>query len=278
MTGAGQRLRQRLSEPGTLPAIGVYDVFSASLAAREFDALFVSGFSFAASYYGMPDEGFITWTDILSFVHRLRTVVPSHHVVVDIDDGYGDDQVAAHVAHLLEDAGASAVVLEDQRRPRRCGHVDGKLLLDLDDYRRRLEAVLSARRDLFVVARTDAGEPEEIWRRVQSSVAAGADAVLVDAVRDLDFLAQITSSVPVVFNQLPGGKSPEVSLKELGSLDVRMALYSTSALFAAQSSVTKALSELRAADGVMSAVSQTVDLGGCQPVLAANLASARGSR
>jgi 2-methylisocitrate lyase-like PEP mutase family enzyme len=125
-TSAGVRLKQAMATNKILPFIGVYDVFSATVAARHFDSLFVSGFGFAASNYGLPDIGFITWTDIVAFVQRIRTVLPTHNLLVDIDDGYCDPEVACHVVSVLEAAGASGVVLEDQKRPRRCGHFEGK--------------------------------------------------------------------------------------------------------------------------------------------------------
>ncbi len=115
----GDRLRQVIREGEVLPFIGGYDVFSASIAAKHYDALFVSGFSFAASHYGLPDIGFISWSDIVAFVQRVRTILPGHHLLVDVDDGYGDPEVACHVVSLLESIGASAVVMEDQKRPRR---------------------------------------------------------------------------------------------------------------------------------------------------------------
>jgi 2-methylisocitrate lyase-like PEP mutase family enzyme len=101
-----------MADRALIPFIGVYDVFSATLAGRHFDSLFVSGFGFAASHYGLPDIGFITWTDIVDYVQRLRTVLPFHHLLVDIDDGYCDPEVACHVVSVLEAAGASGVVLE----------------------------------------------------------------------------------------------------------------------------------------------------------------------
>jgi 2-methylisocitrate lyase-like PEP mutase family enzyme len=272
--GPGHRLRTRLSEPTTLPAIGVYDVFSAGIAAKEFDALFVSGFSFAASYYGLPDEGFLTWSDIVDFVRRVRGIAPEHHLVVDIDDGYGDDQVAAYVARTLESAGASGVVMEDQRRPRRCGHLDGKLLLDLDDYLRRLDRVLSAREDLVVVARTDACDIDDIWRRANAFVDAGADAVLVDGISDAGLLHDLARSLdrPLVFNQLAGGKSPQASLAELGAAQVSMTFFSTVCLFAAQEAVGEAVQKLNANGGLLADVGTAADLSTCQPMLSENLA------
>src|SRR5215470_20096681 len=150
----GRDLRKEMTARNIIPFIGVYDVFSATLAAKHFDALFISGFGFAASHYGLPDIGFIGWPDIVAFVQRVRTVLPSHHILVDIDDGYADIEVAAHVVSLLETSGASGVVLEDQERPRRCGHFDGKQLMGLDEYIVKLKRVLAARRDMIVIART----------------------------------------------------------------------------------------------------------------------------
>ncbi len=185
----GNRLRDAVSGRDIMPFIGVYDVFSASLAARQFDALFISGFGFAASHYGLPDIGFITWSEMVYYVQRIRTVLPDHHLLVDIDDGYCDPEVACHVASILETSGASGVVLEDQKRPRRCGHFDGKQIMDMDEYLAKLKQVLATRRDLFVVARTDSSDLADIERRVLAFAEAGADAVLVDGLKSLETVA-----------------------------------------------------------------------------------------
>ena len=195
ITTAGKRLRLDLQGRDIIPLIGVYDVFSASVAGRHFDGIFVSGFSFAASYYGLPDAGYIAWPDIVAFVQRVRTILPQHHIVVDIDDGYADVEVACHVVKQLEALGASGVVLEDQQRPRKCGHLDGKQIMELDDFEHKLRRVLDARDELFVVARTDATDPDEAVRRAHRFAAAGADAVLVEGVRDFDLLRRLRSQL-----------------------------------------------------------------------------------
>ena len=250
---AGGRLRQQMARAAILPFIGIYDSFSASLAARHFDALFVSGFGFAASHYGLPDIGFISWTDIVAFVQRLRTVLPDHHLLVDIDDGYCDTEVACHVVSVLEAAGASAVVLEDQKRPRRCGHFDGKQLMDLDDYLAKLHAVLAARRDLVVIARTDSTDPDDIARRVEAFAGAGADAVLVDGLPSLDTIRSLSKRInrPFCFNQIAGGKSPPCNLSELREAGVSLVIYSTPCLFAAQAAIDQAMQTLKERDGTL---------------------------
>ena len=151
----GTELRAAIDESGTMPMIGVYDVFSATIAAQQFDGIFISGFGFGASYYGLPDIGFNAWPDVVAYVQRVRTVLPDQAILVDIDDGFADNEVACHVVSLLESAGASGVILEDQTRPRRCGHMAGKLIMPLEDYLEKLHRVLETRKDLLVVARTD---------------------------------------------------------------------------------------------------------------------------
>lgn len=270
----GARLRQRLQSREILPLIGIYDLFSASLAAREFDALFVSGFGFAASHYGLPDHGFIAWSDIVDFVRRLVAVVPEAHLLVDIDDGYCDTAVACHVAASLEQLGASGVVLEDQQRPRLCGHLDGKQILPLETYLPKLEAVLAARRDLVVIARTDATELEEIRRRVVAYRAAGCDAILADGITSLEVLREIGALVdcPVAFNQIAGGKSPLCSLAELQAHGAALAIYSTPCLFAAQRAIEVTLRALRAEDGSLaSALRRDATLPSCNELLMQNL-------
>ncbi|POX51870.1 carboxyvinyl-carboxyphosphonate phosphorylmutase [Streptomyces sp. Ru71] len=248
----GNKLREQIAAPGTTPLIGVYDMYSASIAARHYDGMFVSGFGFAASYYGLPDIGFIAWPDMVAFVQRLRGAFPHHHLLVDIDDGYVDPEVACHVVEGLERIGASGVILEDQKRPRRCGHADGKQVLPLEEYLDKLDQVLKTRRDLVVVARTDATDEDDILHRAERLAATDADVVLVDGVRSVEWIRRIREVVggkPLLFNQIAGGKSPRLSLSELSGLGVDVAIYSTPCLFAAHEAMDSALAELRQADG-----------------------------
>ncbi|MFF4895469.1 oxaloacetate decarboxylase [Streptomyces sp. NPDC001068] len=248
----GKKLREQIAGPGTTPLIGVYDMYSASIAAKHYDGMFVSGFGFAASYYGLPDIGFIAWPDMVAFVQRLRGAFPHHHLLVDIDDGYVDPEVACHVVEGLERIGASGVILEDQKRPRRCGHADGKQVLPLEEYLDKLEKVLETRQDLLVVARTDATDEHDILHRAERLAATDADVILVDGVRSEEWIRRIRKVVgdkPLLFNQIGGGKSPRLSLTELDELGVDVAIYSTPCLFAAHEAMESALGELRAADG-----------------------------
>ncbi|MFC6092717.1 isocitrate lyase/PEP mutase family protein [Saccharothrix lopnurensis] len=253
-TGYGEALRRAVASNRVTPVIGVFDMLSASVAARHYDALFVSGFGLAASHYGLPDLGFIAWPDVVSFVQRLRLVFPRHHLLVDIDDGYVDPEVACHVVRSLEQVGASGVVLEDQRRPRRCGHVGGKQVLPLPEYLEKLGRVLDTRTDLFVVARTDATEEPEMLRRAAALAGTDADAVLVDGVPSVEVIRGVreaAGATPVVFNQIAGGRSPRLDLADLAGLGVDVAIYSTPCLFAAHAAIDDALVELKRRDGAL---------------------------
>jgi 2-methylisocitrate lyase-like PEP mutase family enzyme len=260
----GSTLRDRIAAPGTTPLIGVHDMYSASLAARHYDGMFVSGFGFAASHYGLPDIGFIAWPDMVAFVRRLRGAFPRHDPLVDIDDGYVVTEVACHVVASLERIGALGVVLEHQRRPRRCGHADGKQVLPLDEYLDKLEAVLATRRDLVVVARTDATDEDDIVLRAKALAATGADVVLVDGVRSVEWIRRIRAEAgakPVLFNQIAGGRSPRLPLGELSALGVDAVVYSTACLFAAHRAIEAALTELKAADGRLAPVEEHTGVG-----------------
>jgi 2-methylisocitrate lyase-like PEP mutase family enzyme len=272
---SGSLLRQAMAQRPIIPFMGVYDAFSASIAGQYYDGIFISGFGFAASHYGLPDIGFIAWSDLVNFVQRVRTILPNHHLIVDIDDGYTDPDVACHVVHLLESVGAAGVILEDQKRPRRCGHFEGKQLMALEEFLEKLAQVLATRRDLVVVARTDASEVDEIIRRTQAFAAAGADAVLADGLSDLNTLALLkeVQSKPIMFNQIAGGKSPTCSLTELQRLGVSLVNYSTPCLFTAQAAIHDTMQLLKENDGLL--LKERVGVHECTRLLHQNLVNRR---
>jgi 2-methylisocitrate lyase-like PEP mutase family enzyme len=242
----GARFRKRLTSGEILPLSGIYDVFSALISAKHFEGVFCSGFSFSASTYGLPDIGYVNWRDISDFASRVSQLLPESHLLVDIDDGFGDETICASVVANLERLGVSAVMFEDQKRPRRCGHFEGKQILPVDEYVTKLKAVLNARRDLFVIARTDATDPEEGIQRAVEYVKAGADGVMVEAVRDLSHIRKLRSLIdcPIMLNQLHGGKSPNWTLDELQGAGVSIVIYSTPCLFAAQYAIDQYLGQL----------------------------------
>jgi 2-methylisocitrate lyase-like PEP mutase family enzyme len=265
----GGEFRRRANAGKFFPLIGVYDVFSAKLAAARFDGVFCSGLGFSASAYGLPDVGYANWRDIIDFATRIRHVLPRTHVLVDVDDGFGDEKIAATTVKNLEMNGASAVVLEDQKRPRRCGHYEGKEILPAKEYLFKLDAVLNVREDIFVVARTDAVDaPQGIDRALQYAEA-GADAIMVEAIRDLSVIRELRRQIdcPLVVNQLHGGKTPNWSFSEMEDAGASIGIYSTPCLFAAQRAVEGYLDAMR--DGGRLPSENTATLEDCTEILEA---------
>src|SRR6266480_267539 len=191
MIHPGITLRSEIQSGKTIaPFLGIFDAFSASIAAKHSPNLFYSGFGFAASFYGLPDIGYIAWNDMVQAAWRIRQILPDHKLLVDIDDGYVDDAVACHVTKQLENMGVAMVMLEDQAKPRRCGHYEGKILLPLEQYMEKLTKVLEQRKEICVLARTDA-TGDEIFRRVKVISETNADVILVDGIRSLDMIREV---------------------------------------------------------------------------------------
>jgi 2-methylisocitrate lyase-like PEP mutase family enzyme len=263
MTHPGAILRHEIQNGNTVsPFIGIYDAFSATIAAKHSPNLFYSGFGFAASHYGLPDLGYIAWGDMVQAAWRIRQILPDSKLLVDIDDGYADIGVACHVTRQLEAMGVAMIMLEDQARPRRCGHHDGKLILPLDQYIGKLNEVLRCCTHVCVLARTDASG-EEIFNRIEALSRTDADVLLVDGVRSIQTLREVRkiTNKPILFNQIAGGKSPRVSLSELREAGATLTLYSTPCLFAAQAAIDDALEQLFAQDGLLPDADQTRAVG-----------------
>lgn len=237
--GAGNAFRRRIETGRLLPLIGVYDVFSALIASRIFEGVFCSGYSYAASAYGLPDVGYVNWRDMTDWATKVRHALPDTQILVDVDDGFGDQVVAANTVRNLEANGLSAVMMEDQKRPRRCGHFEGKEILPMGEYLTKLNRVMETRQSIFVIARTDATDAYEGVDRAVAYAESGADGVMVEAIRDLDTIANLRSqiSVPIMVNQLHGGKSPSWSFDELEDAGASIVIYSTPCLFAAQQGI-----------------------------------------
>ena len=271
----GAAFRAEILDKNIVPLIGVYDALSASLSSKYFNAVFCSGYGFSASRYGLPDEGFIAWQDMVSYVENMRSISPDIHIVVDLDDGYGDDKIARTVTSRLENIGASAIVLEDQRRPKKCGHLPGKEILDRDEYIKRLTGVLDVRKDLFVIARTDAVDIHEGISRVQDYARAGADAIMVEGLDSKDSIKLVKENIPsdvnMVVNLIAGGKMGPISLDELSSLGVNLVIYSTPCLFAAHGAVDNAIRTLKENNGVLKGDEFGVSLSESNKILVSNL-------
>ena len=209
------RVQAVLERSGSLVFPGVYDALSAKLAERAgFELAFVSGYAVSATSLGEPDVGLLTQTEV---IERARVICRSVSIpiIVDADTGYGNPLNVVRTVRELIAAGAAGCFLEDQRWPKRCGHMRHKTVVARDEYLAKIRAAVDAKEgaDFFLVARTDAiadGGLEEALARAEAARAAGADATFVEAPRSLDELAAIgrRAPKPTVANMIEQGRTP----------------------------------------------------------------------
>jgi 2-methylisocitrate lyase-like PEP mutase family enzyme len=259
-----------LSGPGLIAMPGCYDVWSAILLERAgFPAIFVSGYGVAASLVGSPDIGLTTLTETLAVARRVVASVRVP-VVLDIDNGYGDEDGVIRTVREAEATGVAAVQLEDQVLPKRCGHANGKQVSSFDVALRKLEAALDAREgDLCVIARTDATNLDEAIRRAQAFRAAGAEATIVDGLRSEPDLLRVAREVegPKQLNLILGGKTPILSNAQAELAGFKIVLYSTPALYVATKAMLGAFERLQQSGDLNAIVGESVDFSAFQTLI-----------
>jgi methylisocitrate lyase len=231
---------------------GVYDALGAKIAQKVgFDAMFQTGYGTSATLFGMPDYGFIGATETVDNARRICRAV-SVPVIVDSDTGYGNALSVWKLVKELESAGASGIFLEDQRWPKRCGHMQGKDVVSQEEYTEKLSAAIDAResKDFIIVARTDAratkGLDEAIERGKQNKKT-GADAVFVEAPISIDEMKRIGKEIntPLVANMIEGGATPISSAETLSKMGFNIILYPLSVLYANTFATMNILQELK---------------------------------
>ncbi|MCC6609239.1 MAG: isocitrate lyase/phosphoenolpyruvate mutase family protein [Burkholderiales bacterium] len=226
-------LRQRLAAKPILLAPGVFDALSALLAEQAgFEAIYLSGASIAYTRLGRPDVGLVTASEVENTLANIRerVAVP---IIVDADTGFGNALNVARTVTMLERAGASAIQLEDQATPKRCGHLDGKALIPAAEMAGKIRAALDARHsaDTLIVARTDAVAVEGLapaLERAERYLAAGADALFVEALRsegEMKATARFAPRVPLLANMVEGGKTPVLAAAALEALGFSIVIF-----------------------------------------------------
>jgi len=237
-------------KPFVIP--GVYDALGAKIAQKVgFDAMFQTGYGTSATLFGMPDFGFIGATETVDNARRICRAV-SVPVIVDSDTGYGNALSVWKLVKELESAGASGIFLEDQRWPKRCGHMQGKDVVSQEEYTEKLGAAIDAResKDFIIVARTDAratkGLDEAIERGKQNKKT-GADVVFVEAPRSIEEMKRIGKEInaPLVANMIEGGATPLRSAETLSKMGFNIILYPLSVLYANTFATMNILQELK---------------------------------
>ena len=232
--------------------IGIHDPFSALIASRYSSNLFLSGLGLSASHYGLLDNGYISWETIIDNCERTSRVCKNSKLLVDIDDGFGSPDIAAVLAESLVKAGAFGIVMEDQQAPKICGHLPGKRLIKKMEYVERLKAVQTQKDKLYIVARTDASDYDDIVDRVAEYAMCMPNAILVDGLSDINLIKEIKNIIPsnvdTFINFMHGGKTKGVSASELRSLGFDNIIISAPCLMATIPAIDDYLSKLKEAD------------------------------
>ena len=229
-----ESLHSRLARKPIVVAPGVYDAFTALVAAQAgFATLYVSGAAIAYTRLGRPDIGLVSVSEVAQTVAMIRDRVASH-LVVDADTGYGNALNVARTVREFERVGANAIQIEDQDFPKRCGHLDGKTLIPAAEMCGKLRAALDGRRarDTLIIARTDALAVEGFDRAIERAVMygeAGADILFVEAPKtrgDLARMARVLSArAPLMANMVEGGKTPPLSAAELEAIGFALVIF-----------------------------------------------------
>jgi methylisocitrate lyase len=238
-------LRRMLDGPDIIVLPGAYDALSARLAERAgFEAVFTTGFGFAATLLGVPDYGLLTMSETMDRVRHIVRAV-SVPVVADMDTGYGNPLNVIRTVRECVALGVGGIILEDQEWPKKCGHFEGKRVIPAEEHAAKLRAAVDARGDdgLVIIARTDARAPlglDEAIARGKLYRDAGADVVFVEAPQSIEELHAVAAAIPdapLFANMIEGGKTPLLTSAELQELGYKMVVYPLSALFSAAKAV-----------------------------------------
>jgi 2-methylisocitrate lyase-like PEP mutase family enzyme len=246
--------RQLLAEEKPLLLPVAHDALSAKLIERAgFAAYSIGGFPLVGARHALPDVGLVGLGEMSAGMRDIiaATCLP---VLVDGDDGYGDVKNVAHTIRTYEKMGASAIFIEDQVAPKRCGHMAGKDVVPAELMEKKLRAAAAAResKETFLVARTDARAVhglDEALRRGARYLKAGADGIFIEAPENLDELRKVGETfrhVPQIANMLEGGRTPLLPPAELHAMGFAMVAYPTSLIFRVTLTVKKALADMKA--------------------------------
>ncbi|WP_380779830.1 oxaloacetate decarboxylase [Sphingomonas sp. R86520] len=246
-------LRTKLADGAFFVVPGVHDMISAVIADKVgFDILYGTGYWLTASAYGLPDAGIASYTQM---VDRMATVARTSKaaLIADADTGYGGLLNVHHTVKGYEEAGVTAVQLEDQEFPKKCGHTPNKRLISLEDMVEKIKVACDARTDkenLLIVARTDARQSEGLdgsLRRLEAYAKAGADILFPEALQSEEEMRTACAAFdkPVMANMANGGLSPVPNASVLAELGYAFAIYPSLTSLVAATAMEKALIDLK---------------------------------
>jgi|SRR6056297_304342 len=250
-------LKNKINEKKALVCPGVHDVISARLIEDAgFQAMQISGFGLSASYLGLPDMAFLSFTDMLNYSRNIIQAV-NVPVIVDADTGFGNAVSAMRVTEQFILAGAAGMNIEDQIFPKRCGHMEGKRIIPIDEMVMKIQACKDTKDsidpDFVINARTDAiavDGVEEAIKRGNAYSEAGADLIFVEAPRTKEDIRKVVKEIdcPVsinLFDAVVGGKTPILTIDELREMGVGRVSIPVGPLFAAVKGMKQYIEAIR---------------------------------
>ena len=245
------RLRQLLSD-GIVVMPGAINALTARLIEHEgFDAIYLSGAVLANSVGGVPDVGLMTLTEARDHATHVAGVT-SIPILADADTGYGGSENAARTVRVLESAGVSGLHLEDQEFPKRCGHLEGKQLVPVEEMCEKISAAAAAKNsaDFLLLARTDARSVvgyDEAVRRAEAYLKAGADGIFPEALQSREEFERFARDVDTILlaNMTEFGKSPYLAVDEFAAMGYRIVIFPVTLQRVAMKAVQEALQTIR---------------------------------
>jgi 2-methylisocitrate lyase-like PEP mutase family enzyme len=250
--GGPARLRALLESGQTIVAPGAFDPLAARLVEEAgFPAVYMTGFGTSAALIGRPDVGLLTMTEMAASAGRIADCVDIP-VIADADTGYGNPLNVIRTVGAYEAAGVAGIHIEDQVAPKKCGHMEGKLVIGAREMAAKVRAAVEARAqpEFVIIARTDARAVEgleQALERARLYREAGADALFIEALvseAEVEEAARAFPGVPLLFNWTEGGKTPPVSLARLTELGYRIVIFPISTLLAATAAMRAILREI----------------------------------
>jgi len=246
-------LRSLLRKGELLIAPGIFDGVSARIAEQVgFSALYMTGFGVVGSHLGMPDAGLASYRDMVERV-RVLSGLCSAPLICDADTGYGGMLNVDHTVRGYEAAGASAIQLEDQEFPKKCGHTPSRTVIPIEQAVAKIKVAVEARSspDFLIIARTDARTPhglDEALRRGRAYADAGADIIFVESPETEEELRRIGAELgdkPLLVNVVQGGKTPVLSRQQYADLGFQLAIFPVTGLLAATKAMEKVYGEIK---------------------------------
>lgn len=263
-------LKSLLRKGDLLIAPGIFDGISVRLAQKAgFKALYMTGFGTVGSHLGMPDAGIATYRDM---VERVRTFasLSSVPVICDADTGFGGLLNVKHTVQGYEAAGASAIQLEDQEFPKKCGHTPGRKVIPIEQAVAKIRVAVESRTspDFLIIARTDARTNlglEEAIRRGRAFADAGADILFVESPESEEEMRQIGVALgdkPLLVNVVEGGKTPLLTKQRYIELGYQMAIYPATAFLAMGKALENVYASLKTTGDTLSCKHDLADFKG----------------